>query len=171
MRYLIILILFAASCSPSRQFAKLAIAHPELPAKYCVDKYEGKKDTVYKQGAERLTFDTIYTGGEITTDTVYLAGKPIEVTKTIILPGKTIYERSIRVDTVYRDSPELLAKYDLSDIERRDAIINEKAERIESDKWRKIAKKRFWTILGMGAGIALGLFLFIRKKITKVIPK
>lgn len=166
MKYIVILILLAG-CSAPKQFARLAISHPELPAKYCVDKYERQKDTVYKQGAEKLTFDTIYTGGEITTDTVYVAGKPMEVVKIITLPGQTIYERSLRVDTVYRDSPGLLARYDLCDIERRAAVLSAVQDRTDRDKWRRIARKRFWIIIGMGAVMALGIFMAVRKRLIK----
>lgn len=61
------------------------------------------------------------------------------------------------------------AALDLCGIERGRAIAISTEKTKEADKWRKIARKRFWVILGMGAGMALGVFLLVRRKLVKKI--
>lgn len=151
------------------QFSRAAVAYPELPAGYCATVYP-VRDSIIK-GKDSLVFDTIYTGGEIEYDTVYSVRlDTVFVTiNSIYLPKKTIRERIIRTDTVYKENTAAL---DLCNIERRNAVLNETRALAESDKWRKIAKKRFWVIMGMGAGIALGVFALIRKRaVSKIYHK
>lgn len=149
------------------QFSRAVVAYPEILPKACIDKYPAKDSLIKGDTVQIISTDTLWGLGETRIDTVFQAGKPYEVTRTIIVPGKTIIETRLRVDTVEKESIRLLAALDLANINltRSLALSDEKTK--EADKWRKIAKKRFWVILGLSAGIALGVVAMARKKMAK----
>lgn len=60
------------------------------------------------------------------------------------------------------------AALDLCNITRNNAILLATDYKTKYDKWRDIAKKRFFIILGMGLVIALGLFGMIRKRLANL---
>lgn len=170
MKWLTLLLLFVATgCytkqKATSQFGKAAAAYPELPADYCARTYPSSTDTVVK-GVTTTVFDTIYTGGETLFDTVVVMDTKY-ITKTIQLPGTKVIERTVRVDTVEKVSTKLLAALDLCSIERGKAITLATDKTKEADKWKRIAKRRFWIIAGMGAAMALGLFVALRRKVVK----
>jgi hypothetical protein len=148
------------------QFGRAAITYPELPAEYCARTYP-TKDSVIK-GKDIIHVDTLWGEGEviIKSDTIK-ARDTIFIRVTRELPGKVIERTFTRTDTVFQTNT---AAVDLCAIERRNAIALATDKTKEADKWRKIAKKRFWIILGMGTVMALGIFAIIKKKIAKKIP-
>jgi hypothetical protein len=143
------------------QFAKAATAYPEIPADYCARIYPSKDSLI--KGDTVATFDTIYTGGETVFDTVRV-GDTIRIIKTVQLPGTKIIERYFVHDTLQVVNT---AEIDLCRIEMHKAINLATDYKKKYEKWEAIAKKRFWIIAGMGFVIALGLFGFLRKKLTK----
>lgn len=146
------------------QFAKASIAYPEILAKTCATTYPVKTDTIVK-GVTQIKLDTLYMG-DTYYDTVYSFHRDtVFITK--YLPGKTIIQTNFRTDTVYKENTAAL---DLCAINRDKAIGLLDIKTKEYDKWRAIAKKRFFIILGMGLIIALGLFGFVRKKLTNPLP-
>lgn len=157
-----------SSCYSKRkatsQFSRAAVAYPELPADYCAKTYP-VKDSLIK-GDTIVVTDTIYTGGNVSFDTTIVMDTKY-ITKTIQLPGTKIIERIYKTDTVFRENKAAL---DLCAIERRNALQLATDKTKEADKWRKIAKKRFWIILAMGASMALGIFAMVRRKVVKKIP-
>lgn len=163
MRYLLLLILLSGCYTRQKatnQFSRAAVAYPELPAGYCARTYP-PKDSLIK-GDSVVTFDTIYTGGETVFDTVRVADT-IRIVKTIQLPGTRIIERVYKTDTIVKINTAAL---DLCSIERGRALALAEDKTAEAAKWRALAKKRFWIITGMGAAMALGLFLALRRKVV-----
>ena len=164
MKYLILLVLLSGCYSrpiATKQHGRAVSTYPDLAADYCARVYPAKDSLI--KGDSVVIFDTIYTGGNVSFDTTIIMDTKY-ITKTIQLAGVRVIERIFKTDTVIRVDRAAL---DLCSIERGKAIHNEEAQRIECDKWRKIAKKRFWIIVGLGAGIALGIFVALRKKIIK----
>lgn len=146
-----------------QQFGKAASTYPELPANYCAKVYPVKTDTVLR-GDTVVHFDTIYTGNDPVFDTITVKDT-VRITKTVtnrVLVNKQV----VRVDTVIRESTAALeaCRIDNSRLTRLEAD-----DRAVSDKWRRIARKRFWIIIGMGAGILLGLFAIIKKKVKPIL--
>ena len=163
---LILFATFLGGCYSQRkaktQFSRAAVAFPELPAQYCSTTYPVKEKVI--KGADSLIFDTIYTDGETITETVYHLDTVFVYTKEI-LPGQVINRTQLRVDTIYQENTAALG---LCSIERGKAISLLQDKTKEADKWRRIAKKRFWIIAGMGAVMLLGLLAMIRKKVKSV---
>lgn len=162
-------VVFFSSCytrkKATTQYGRAVATFPEIAADYCARTYP-PKDSLIK-GDTVTTTDTIYTGGNVSFDTTIVMDTKY-ITKTIQLPGTKIIERITVHDTIVRVST---AAVDLCAIERRNAIMLATDKTKESDKWRKIAKKRFWIILGMGAVMSLGIFALIKRKIAKTVPK
>lgn len=163
--YGLIIVLLSGCYSISKaksQFSRAAVAYPELPADYCARTYP-PRDTVVK-GKDSIRVDTLWGAGEtfIIRDT--LKSRDTIWIKTVErLPGQVITRTVLRTDTVYQENRAAL---DLCSIERGRAIAISTEKTKEADKWRKIARKRFWVIAGMGLIIVFGLFGFLRKKIT-----
>lgn len=165
----VVLLLFVVSCLTScythkkaqQQFGRAAATYPELPAEYCARIYP-PKDSLIK-GDTVITFDTLWGASEIHFDTVYSFRKDtVFITK--IVPGKTIIQTITVKDTIQIVNT---AEVDYWKIQANKAINLATDKTKESDKWKRIAKKRWWIILGMGAGIALGIFVLIRRKLVK----
>ena len=161
----LILIILLAGCytrqKAQKQHGRVAATYPEIPADYCARMYPAKDSLI--KGDSIFVSDTIFTGGNVSFDTTIIMDTKY-ITKTIQLPGTKIIERIYKTDTIVKVNTAAL---DLCSIERRDAIFLAKDKTAEADKWRKIAKKRFWMLLGAGFVITLGLFGFLRKKLTK----
>lgn len=162
--YLIIVVILLASCYSRKkaqvQHGKAVTVFPEIGADYCARIYP-PKDSIIK-GDTVLAFDTIYTEGEIIFDTI--PGDTIRIVKTVQLPGVRIIERTTVHDTIVRINT---AEVDLWRIQANKALDIATDKTKEADKWRKIAKSRFWMLVGAGAIIALGIFGFLRKRLTK----
>ena len=163
--------LILASCYTPRKakisLGKAVTTYPEVGQEYCAITYPPK--TNYIKGDTITKVDTFYSEGSTMYDTIRsIKNDTIRIIKTIQLPGTKIIERSIVHDTAYIENTAAL-ELARGDARRAVALATDKTA--EADKWRKIARKRFWIIAGMGAGLALGLFLFIRRKVTKIIPK
>ena len=164
MRYLFLLVLLSGCYGLKKatvQHGKAVATYPELGADYCARIYPSK-DSIIK-GDSIITFDTLWQDGEIHFDTIYSRLRDT-VFITQFTPGKTVFQTIWAVDTIFQTNTAAL---DLCSIERGKAITLLEAKTAESDKWKKIAKKRFWIILAMGAGIALGIFVAFRKKLIK----
>jgi len=167
MKYLILLILLSGCYSrkvATKQHGRAVSTYPDLAADYCARIYPAKDSLI--KGDSIVVTDTIYTGGLTSFDTTIIMDTKY-ITKTIQLPGTKIIERIFKTDTVVRVDKAAL---DLCSIERGKALTIATDKTKEADKWRKIAKKRFWIILGMGAGIALGIVALIRKKVVRKLP-
>lgn len=143
------------------QFGKAAITYPEIPARYCATTYPAKE--VLIKGKDSLLIDTIYTGtGEFITDTI-VKNDTIFYHTVERLPGTVITKTIARVDTAYIENTAALA---LCDIERGKAIGLLDKKTIEADRWRAIAKKRFWIIVGLGLILMISFAWKIYKKMT-----
>lgn len=168
MRYLPILIILLASCYSRNkaqvQHGKAVATFPEIGADYCARTYPAR-DTVIK-GETVTHFDTIYTGGETIFDT-FTVNDTVRIIKTVQLPGTKIIERQFKTDTVVRVNT---AEVDLWRIQANKALDIATDKTKEADKWKKIAKKRFWIIFGMGAVLTLGLVAMIYRKFRKKVP-
>ena len=165
----VVLTLVMCSCYTPRK-AKIALGKavttfPEIGQEYCAITYPPK--TNYIKGDTVIKVDTFTTPGTVIYDTLYNLDT-IRIIKTIELPGIRTVERVTIHDTLQIENTAAL-ELARGDARRAVALATDKTA--EADKWRKIARKRFWIIAGMGAGLALGLFLFIRQKVTKIIPK
>jgi len=167
MKYLLILLLFTGCYNQRKaavQHGRAVTAFPEIGALYCAITYPVKERVL--AGKDSIVIDTLWADSSTTTiirdtlrsrDTVWI--------KTIQqMPGQVINRTILRVDTVIQEDQ---AKLSLCSIERGKAIGMLEQKTIESDKWRRIAQRRLWIIIGMGAGIALGIFVMIRKKVAK----
>jgi hypothetical protein len=66
-----------------------------------------------------------------------------------------------------RDTVENTARVRECEIIRDKAVLLAEDYKKEAAEWKAKAKKRFWVIAGMGAAMALGLFLAIRRKVVK----
>ena len=125
-----------------QQFGKAAAAYPLIPAQYCAVTYP-PKDSLIK-GDSVVTFDTLWGAGRVDTlysfhrDTVYI---------TMTRPGKTIIQTVRVTDTIQIVNTAALSA---CQIENGDLSGLLKAKTAEYDKWREIARTRFWIILGLG---------------------
>lgn len=147
-----------------KSFARATVTYPEIAADYCSRTYP-PKDSLIK-GDSVVTFDTLYMGGDIHFDTVYSFRKDtVFITK--IVPGKTIIQTIHVTDTVKVVNT---AEVDLWKIQANKAIDIATDKTKESDKWKRIAKKRWWIILGMGAAMILGIVAIVGRSLKKKIP-
>ncbi len=143
------------------QFGRAAATFPELPAGYCARVYP-PKDSLIK-GDTVTTYDTLW--GEGHTDTLYSFHRDT-VRLIIYKPGQTIVQ-TVRVTDTLRVVNT--AAVDACRIDNTRLVRLQAEDRLTADKWRAIARKRFWIILGLGAGIVLGIFLIVRKKAANFI--
>lgn len=144
----------------TKQFGRASITYPEIPADYCARIYPAKDSII--QGATIIRVDTLWEAGETFIDTIRIAGKPIEITKTIILPGQTITIERLRVDTVRYENTAAL---DVANIEKRAAILALSTEQARADKYKKTSRRYLWILIAIGA--ALGVWLFFKLKPKK----
>ena len=107
---LIVLILFS-SCytqkKAKKDIYKIKGNYPKLLDKYCADEFRSdRKDSIIKGDTVTIT-DTLFDS-----DTFFVDCPPnaLKVVKVPCPPSKTIKEYSLRVDTLYREFPESLAK-------------------------------------------------------------
>ena len=146
------------------QFAKAVAYTPELAATYCALTFPIKEKII--KGKDSVIVDTLWGEGETITRTlVERVRDTVYITKYI--QGNTIRETIVRTDTVVKENTAALAAARL-ELGKALTIATDKTN--EATKWRKIAKKRFWVIAGMGAAMALGIFAMIRRKIVKKLP-
>lgn len=140
------------------RFGKAVTAYPKIAAEYCGLTYPCK-DSV-KIGKDSIRVDTLWGEGEITIIRDTLRSKDTIWIKTVQqLPGTVIYKTVLRTDTIYQTDK---AAFKVCDIERGQAIELLNKKTIEYDKWKAIAKKRFWIICGLGLLIGIGLFFKLR---------
>jgi len=167
MKYLIFIIVLSGCYSRQKavkQHGRASATYPEIAADYCARIYPAKDSLI--KGDSIVITDTIYTGGLTSFDTTIVMETKY-ITKTIQLPGTKIIERIFKTDTVVRVDRAAL---DLCSIERGKALTIATDKTKEADKWRAIARKRFWLLVGLGAAMALGIFAMIRKKVVKKMP-
>lgn len=146
------------------QFGRATVAFPELPADYCARTYPPKIEAV--KGKDSVRVDTLWGAGELVVIRDTLRSRDTIWIKTVErLPGQVITKTVLRTDTIYQENRAAL---DLCGIERGKAIMAADREHGQATKWRAIARKRFWIIAGMGFVIALGVFGFLRKKLTSI---
>ena len=162
---LLLLSMVLSSCYSSRkakgEFGRAVTAYPEIGATFCAITYPAKDSLI--KGNSTVTYDTLYGAGTIEYDTVYSRSKDtVYITKYI--QGNTIREVVRLTDTVVRVDMAALTSCRLEQGKIVDLLTDKTAEEL---KQRKLAKKRFWIITGMGAAMALGLFVAIRRKIVK----
>ena len=172
MRYYVIAIfvicIAGSGCYTARkaksQFSRAVAGYPQIAAEYCAQAYPVKDSLI--RGDTLVVYDTLWGEGKTLYDTVRLKGlaDTIRITKIIQLPG-TVITKTITVhDTL---QVENTAKYSACELALRAAVQNEKAQRELYDKWRRIARKRFWVIVGLGAGIAIGIVGMIARRKAK----
>lgn len=165
VKYLLLLTLLS-SCYTARvakkDFAKASIAYPAIAAEYCAVTFPIKERVI--QGKDSLRLDTIYSEGDTYYDTLYSFRKDT-VYITRYLPGKTIRETFYRVDTVYQQETAMLHALQL---QVRDALTLSVANAKSSNEWKEKARKRFWTIVGLGALVAIYIGFKIYKSVRKL---
>jgi len=143
------------------QHGKAVTTFPAIGADYCARVYPAKDSLII--GDSVVSYDTIYTGGQMFFDTVQVKDT-VRITTTIQLPAKTIIQKIRQIDTIVKINHAAL---DLCSIERRSAITQLEKKTAEYDdmkskrnKWRK-SSFITWGIL------TLGLIGFIYRKTKK----
>lgn len=162
MRYLILSLIFCGCYSrpiATKQHGRAAATYPDIAADYCARTYPVTNETI--KGDSVFITDTMWGEGTTRIDTVYVAGKPFEVTKTIILPGKTVTNTIYRTDTVVKENTAAL---ELSRGNERKAVAGWNAETNERKKYQGRARKYLFGLIGAGALVGLWLFFKFRKK-------
>ena len=90
-----------------RDINKVRVNYPELLDRFCADEFKSdRKDSIIKGDTVKIT-DTFFNLDTFFVDCPPNAGKAV---KMPCPPNKTIKEYSLRVDTLYREFPESLAK-------------------------------------------------------------
>ena len=146
------------------QFAKAVAYDGSIPAKYCAQTFPVIEKII--KGKDSIIVDTLWGEGETITRTlIERVRDTVYITKYI--QGNTIRETIVRTDTIVKENTAALAA---SRLELGKALTIATDKTNEATKWRKIARKRFWIIAGMGAAMALGIFAMIRRKVVKKIP-
>lgn len=146
------------------QFAKATVAYPEIAAEYCSKTYPVKDSFI--RGVDSIRVDTLWGSEAVTVYDTIFSRDTVFIRITKQLPGITIREIYNRTDTINKENT---AKSDALLIALKNAANNEALVIIDRDKWRKIARKRFWIIAGMGAVMVLGVVAAVRKRLTKSI--
>lgn len=162
MKYLLLLILLS-SCYNQRkatlQHGKAVATYPEIGADYCSRTYP-PRDSI-TPGTVVTRTDTLWGAGDITTDTVYLEGKSVQVTKVITLPWKVIRETYYRTDTIYRVDN---AAVDLCRIREGKAVSALEKEQARADKYQGRARSRLLVIIWLALAIGVWTYFKIRGK-------
>jgi len=205
---LIIAVVLFFGCSPIRtaekargELAKIAIKYPEIPAKYCADKYPvvartdssgylaSKKaidslisaiaaDSVLSRADLETTLNEIRRLQEALkpqpnpdcdslTDAIYryAAGQSARASR-LEIANKALISAARNLRPVH-DTIVNTAQYDVCQINLGYAVINQTRAQAEADKWRAIARKRFWIIVGLASGIVLWFAAFLYRKYKK----
>lgn len=149
----IIAAMFLSGCYSEKkaknQFAKAAIAYPEIPAQYCAITYP-PRDSLIK-GKDSIRVDTLWGEGQTIIDTVRSLDT-IRITKVIQLPGKIITKTIRTTDTMRIENTAKIAD---CEIEKNKAIDLLQSKTKESIGWEDKARKRFLIMLGLIALIVL----------------
>ena len=161
MKYIIIILLvFLSSCYTERkareQFAKAAVAYPDIPAEYCATEFPVKDslvtDTIYTTDTLE-SFDTLQV-----TDTV-VSKDTVRIRITQTLPGKTI-TNTIRIkDTIFQRNT---AAEKLCELERGKVINLLQAKTAEYDGMKK--KRNIWMIIAICSLAVNALFIYLKIK-------
>lgn len=162
MRYLLLALILTGCYTQEkakRQFSRSVVYDPAIGAEFCALTFPAKDSIL--PGTTITKTDTLWGSGETRIDTVFMAGKPIEVTKTIVLPGKVITNTILRTDTVYRENTAAL---ELSRMNERAAVMGWNAETADRKKYQGRAKKLLLMLIGAGVLAGLWLFLKLRRK-------
>lgn len=167
IKYILIALILCSCYTPQKarkQFSRAVVYDPVIGTEYCAEKFPETPPKIIK-GDSVVVRDTIQQVGTTRIDTVFVAGKPIEVTKTIILPGQIITNTIVRVDTFERDSPKLQAELALSRINERAAVAGWNAE--TKDRKEKQAQRNRWRLIAIGLGASWLLFIFFKLRKPK----
>lgn len=163
MKWYILLSVIITGCytqeKAKRQFSRAAVYDPAIGAEFCALTFPARDSIL--PGTTITKTDTAWIEGEFRIDTVFVAGKPIEVTKTIILPGKVITNTIFRTDTIYRENTAAL---ELSRMNERAMVLALNTEQVRANKYAGQAKKRLLALIGAGALLGLWLFFKLRRK-------
>lgn len=207
-RLLIIAVVLFFGCSPIRtaekargELAKISVKYPEIPAKYCADKYPvvaktdssgylaSKKaidslisaiaaDSVLSRTDLERTLEEIRRLQEALkpqpnpdcdslTDAIYrYAAAQSARANRLEITNKALISAARDLRPVH-DTIVNTAQYDVCQINLGYAVINQTRAQAEADKWRAIARKRFWIIVGLASGIVLWFAAFLYRKYKK----
>lgn len=207
-RLLIIAVVLFFGCSPIRtaekargELAKISVKYPEIPAKYCADKYPvvaktdssgylaSKKaidslisaiaaDSVLSRTDLERTLEEIRRLQEALkpqpnpdcdslTDAIYrYAAAQSARANRLEIANKALISAARDLRPVH-DTIVNTAQYDVCQINLGYAVINQTRAQAEADKWRAIARKRFWIIVGLSSGIVLWFAAFLYRKYKK----
>lgn len=176
------------SASKARQqFAKAAVAYPEIPADYCARIYPSKDTTItievsdstkYKEVLEGLQGD-LYSSNQLIDSLIFAlqngdttcrkyASFILELQRQVIsLKQKVITIPPITTHTKTIKTEINTAALDLANINltRSLALSDEKTK--EAASWKQKAKKRFWLLVGLSAAMVLGIVAMVRRKVMK----
>lgn len=144
--------------------------NPEAAAKYCASNFTSEPQ--YIKGDTKVVFDTVEIKGDSIPCPESINPKTGE--KEIVFvkcpDHKTVSKSESRIDTIYKDKPETVAKLEVQRFELEksvktivvleDKLAESKAAHKEAESK---ARKRLWIILGMGAGV-IG-YLLIKFKV------
>lgn len=146
------------------QFAKAVAYDPLLPANYCAITYPVKEKIIAGETVTKT--DTIWGDGEIIHHTtVERIRDTVYVTKFV--QGNTIRETIIRTDTVVKENTAAVEAERLNNKKLTGLL---ETTTVDRDKWKAIAKKRLWTIIGLSTAMALGLVALLYRKFKKKVP-
>lgn len=158
-----ILFIFLSGCYNQRkaqqQVMKADSSYPYIIAKLCADKFP-VIETVIK-GDSVIVYDTVQGEGIIITETITVKDT-VTITKT--LPPKVITKNVYRVDTIVKENKAAIKACEIS---RDQALQIATDKTAEATIWKKKAKNRFWTLVGVGGAGLLVAGLMLRRKIKK----
>lgn len=160
MRYLILALILTGCYGPKQarnQFAKAVAYDQGLAADYCATTYPVKETVI--QGKDIVKYDTLWGEGEVITRTVIERVRDTVYT-TRYLQGNTIRETVIRTDTIVKENTAALAAARIDNTRLTGLLVDKTAY---GDKWREIARKRFWIIVALCAIVGIGLYFKIKK--------
>lgn len=146
-----------------QQFAKAAVAYPEIPAEYCANEFP-VKDSVIRDTT--TISDTLIVTG--LSDTVFIQDfDTVRMIITKTLPGKIITNTVHITDTIIRENTASVKACEI-DKSKLTGLLEKKTG--ESDRWQGKYKKTSWIMWGLIALIIsiIGLNIYLRsKKIIK----
>ena len=206
---LIISVVLFFGCSPIRtaekargELAKISVKYPEIPAKYCADKYPvvARTDSTGYLASKRaidslisaIAADSVLSRADLEmtlneirrlqeaikpqpnadcdslTDAIYrYAAAQSARANRLEIANKALISAAKDLRPVH-DTVVNTAQWDVCQINLGYAVIAQSRVQAEADKWRAIARKRFWIIVALGTGVVLWLAAFLYRKYKKV---
>lgn len=161
IKYLLLALILSGCYNQKKatvQHGRAVATYPEIGADYCARTYP--PDTKVIPGDTVITFDTIYTGGDIHFDTVYSSSRDT-VYITRFVQGPHTIERQIIHDTIRIVDAAAL---DAANIDRKRITNLYEGEISERKKYQKRSRNYLWVLIAIGVLTLGGLYFKLRKR-------